>query len=105
MNTIATALRMQLLSHGINNITIKEVLSPAWTTDWMSEAGKRKLKEYGIAPPHYAAKDNEYNEKPVPCPRCDASNTRLLSAFGSTSCKSMYQCNECLEAFDFFKCH
>jgi ring-1,2-phenylacetyl-CoA epoxidase subunit PaaD len=105
MNTIATALRMQLLSHGITNIKIKEVLSPAWTTDWMSEAGKQKLKDYGIAPPHYAAKDNEFNERPVPCPRCNAESTRLLSAFGSTSCKSMYQCNECLEAFDFFKCH
>jgi ring-1,2-phenylacetyl-CoA epoxidase subunit PaaD len=79
-------------------------LSPAWTTDWMSEAGKEKLKAYGIAPP-VESKGGMFNEIKVPCPRCDSINTKLVSQFGSTACKSFYQCNDCFEPFDHFKCH
>ncbi len=87
---------------------IKTVLSPAWTTDWITEEGKRKLKEYGIAPPiakttDKAALINEFKE--VPCPQCQSTNTKMISQFGSTACKSLHQCNECLEPFDYFKCH
>ncbi|MFM2387789.1 MAG: hypothetical protein RL660_2546 [Bacteroidota bacterium] len=105
MNTIATNLKFELIAHGIKNVVVREVLSPAWTTDWMSDAGKQKLIDYGIAAPQYKIKDNPFNEAKVPCPRCKSSDTKLLSAFGSTSCKSMYQCKDCLEAFDYFKCH
>ena len=88
--------------------TIKTVLSPAWTTDWITESGKDKLKAYGIAPPvgkttDKAALLNEFVT--VNCPRCNSGNTKMLSQFGSTACKSLYQCNECLEPFDYFKCH
>ncbi|MBY0518116.1 MAG: phenylacetate-CoA oxygenase subunit PaaJ [Bacteriovoracaceae bacterium] len=79
-------------------------LSPAWTTDWMSEAGKEKLKAYGIAPP-VDGPGGMFSEVKVPCPRCDSSNTKLVSQFGSTACKSFYQCNDCFEPFDHFKCH
>lgn len=87
---------------------IHTVLSPAWTTDWLSEAGKAKLKAYGIAPPVGATTDKavlmgEFNE--VSCPRCDATQTKMISQFGSTACKALYQCQDCLEPFDYFKCH
>lgn len=87
---------------------IQTVLSPAWTTDWLSEAGKRKLKEYGIAPPVGATTDKavlmgEFSE--VSCPRCESTDTKMISQFGSTACKALYQCGDCLEPFDYFKCH
>jgi ring-1,2-phenylacetyl-CoA epoxidase subunit PaaD len=105
MGTIAISIKMELISRGIQQVTVHEVLSPAWTTDWMSEAGKQKLIDYGIAPPQYTIKDNPENKAMVICPRCKAANTKVLSEFGSTSCKSLMQCGECLEAFDYFKCH
>ena len=76
-------------------IRVNIVLSPAWTTEMMSPAGKNHLKSLRIAPPD--EKDN------VICPNCDSENTRLISQFGSTACKSLYQCIDCLEAFDYFK--
>ena len=88
-----------LKREGINDFKITTVLSPAWTTEWMSEAGKQKLKKYGIAPP--SPTDPEH----VECPQCGSSNTQQLSEFGSTACKSLFKCNECLEPFDYFKCH
>ena len=84
---------------GVQKVKITTVLSPAWTTDWMSEEGKRKLEEYGIAPP------NPTNPDEIACPQCKSKNTVLLSQFGSTACKSLYKCNDCLEPFDYFKCH
>jgi ring-1,2-phenylacetyl-CoA epoxidase subunit PaaD len=101
MDAISMDIRMKLLEHKYNNIKITSVLSPAWTTEWMSEEGKRKLKEYGIAPPGRIAE----GEQPVSCPQCNSADTRLISQFGSTACKSLYQCNNCLEFFDHFKCH
>ncbi len=111
MDMIAMNIRLALLEHGYQKVKITSVLSPAWTTDWMTEAGKQKLKEYGIAPPLSRANRLGLTGKAgtgeisVPCPHCGSANTRLLSEFGSTACKSLYQCNECLEPFDYFKCH
>jgi ring-1,2-phenylacetyl-CoA epoxidase subunit PaaD len=106
MNMIAMNIRIEMATHGFENVKIKEILSPAWTTDWMSEDGKRKLKEYGIAPPQYRVEDLGLRvEKDIPCPLCDSTNTELLSEFGSTSCKALHRCKDCLEPFDYFKCH
>jgi ring-1,2-phenylacetyl-CoA epoxidase subunit PaaD len=105
MGVIATSIKFELIANGITNFKIEEVLSPAWTTDWMTEAGKQKLISYGIAAPQYSTKENPENKLAVPCPQCKSMDTKVISEFGSTSCKSLYKCNECLEAFDYFKCH
>jgi ring-1,2-phenylacetyl-CoA epoxidase subunit PaaD len=101
MDMIAMNIKMELLQNGYKNISIKSVLSPAWTTDWMTEEGRQKLKEYGIAPPGKLSDPNGQ----IACPQCGSANTKLLSQFGSTSCKALYQCNDCKEPFDHFKCH
>lgn len=101
MDMIAMNIKMVLLEHGYSNVKIKSVLSPAWTTDWMSEDGKRKLKEYGIAPPRSRSDLTSL----IQCPQCHSTNTRVISEFGSTACKALYQCNDCKEPFDHFKCH
>jgi ring-1,2-phenylacetyl-CoA epoxidase subunit PaaD len=87
-------------------VAVDLVLSPAWTTDWISEDGRRKLKEYGIAPPEDEADKSILFAEPtiVPCPKCNAKDTKMISQFGSTACKAHYQCNVCLEPFDYFKC-
>ena len=100
MDMISMQIRMTLLENGYINIIIESVLSPVWTTDWMSAAGKEKLHTYGIAPPHLSDK-----ELSIICPQCSSASTKLLSQFGSTACKALYQCQECLEPFDYFKCH
>ena len=106
MNTIATNIKFELIGRGIHHVRVTEVLSPAWTTDWMTEQGKQKLKEYGIAPPQYTTRNNPNGEDAVvPCPRCNSTHTQLMSQFGSTSCKALYKCIDCLEPFDYFKCH
>ena len=109
MDMIATSIRLALLEKGIKKINITTILSPAWTTDWMSEEGKQKLKAYGIAPPNPKQQvcNNELfaPHEAVQCPRCDSWHTRRLSEFGSTACKSLYQCDSCQETFDYFKCH
>ncbi len=102
MDMIAMNIRMALLEHGYKRSKVTAVLSPAWTTDWMSEEGKRKLKTYGIAAPD---KKFVIPADGVECPLCNSHNTILLSEFGSTACKSLYQCNDCMEPFDYFKCH
>jgi ring-1,2-phenylacetyl-CoA epoxidase subunit PaaD len=104
MDAISIDIRLKLAEHGYKNVKITSVLSPAWTTDWMSEAGKQKLKAYGIAPPQYRSDKPGLTENP-PCPQCHSHNTKLLSQFGSTACKALYQCNDCKEPFDYFKCH
>lgn len=102
-------IRMALLQHGFTDIKITQVLSPAWTTDWISEKGKEKLKAYGIAPPHptqsVCTPDSFQEEEAIQCPLCNSYHTRLISQFGSTACKALYQCNDCKEPFDYFKCH
>ncbi len=100
MNTIETNLHLVLKSHNIDNYKIMTKLSPAWTTDWMTETGKEKLEKYGIAPPNPARAD-----QPVRCPQCKSAYVLEVSRFGSTPCKSLWKCNSCLEPFDYFKCH
>lgn len=85
-----------LQRRGLNDIAIKRVLSPAWTTDWISEDGREKLRRYGIAPPS--------RSRDVACPQCESLNTELISEFGSTACKASWRCRECLEPFEYFKC-
>ena len=106
MDMITMNIRMELLQHGFENIKITEQLSPAWTTDWMTEHGKEKLKEYGIAPPVGKAFDQQFLEQmKIECPQCHSKNTKLISEFGSTACKALFQCQDCKEPFDYFKCH
>ncbi len=109
MDVINMNIRMVLLENGFKNIEIKNVLSPAWTTDWMSEAGKQKLKAYGIAPPNtkqiVCTVDAFQEDEAVQCPHCNSYNTQIISRFGSTACKALYKCNDCHEPFDYFKCH
>lgn len=107
MDAISMNIRMVLLSHGIKNIYIKNQLSPAWTTDWMSEDGKRKLKAYGIAPPARKAGENLslFQTEQIPCPKCGSENTVETSRYGSTACKALFRCNTCQEPFEHFKCH
>jgi ring-1,2-phenylacetyl-CoA epoxidase subunit PaaD len=103
MDMIAMNIRLALIENGFSKIKITSILSPAWTTDWMSEEGKRKLKEYGIAAPY--TRSDETSDLVIECPQCNSTNTKLISEFGSTACKALYKCNECLEPFDYFKCH
>jgi len=87
--------------------TIELVLAPAWSTDWISEAGKRKMEAYGIAAPLEETADKEAllgNKKIVKCTNCGSTNTHLVSQFGSTACKALFKCDDCLEPFDYFKC-
>ncbi len=106
MDVISMDIRMNLLANGIKNIKINQQLSPAWTTDWMTEKGKEKLQSYGIAAPVGKSYDKQFLENlKVECPQCNSKNTKQLSEFGSTSCKALYQCNDCKEPFDYFKCH
>jgi len=92
---------------GVERLELKRQLSPAWATAWISDKGREKLREYGIAPPveGTAARGVSKQVKPVvECPRCGSENTSLVSQFGSTPCKSNYRCEDCLEPFDYFKC-
>jgi ring-1,2-phenylacetyl-CoA epoxidase subunit PaaD len=104
MDMIAMNIHLALAEHGYKKVKVTSVLSPAWTTDWMSEDGKRKLKEYGIAPPQTRS-DRPGLTGHVICPQCNSNNTKVISEFGSTACKALYQCNDCKEPFDYFKCH
>jgi ring-1,2-phenylacetyl-CoA epoxidase subunit PaaD len=106
MDMIAMNIRMELLHHGFENVKITQQLSPAWTTDWMTDTGKEKLKSYGIAPPVGKVIDQQFlADMKIECPQCHSKNTRLLSEFGSTACKALFQCQDCKEPFDYFKCH
>jgi len=108
MDVINMDIRLKLIEKGYRNISIHQQLSPAWTTDWMTEEGKQKLKAFGIAPPNpkqQFCSTEMFQQEAVQCPRCDSYHTELISQFGSTACKSMYRCLDCKEAFDHFKCH
>lgn len=107
MNEIEQNIQIKLKEQGLENIIVKTVLSPPWTTDWMTEKGKTKLREYGIAPPEGSSADKSVlfgKPKKVQCPHCKSTNTEMVSQFGSTACKSLYKCKDCLEPFDYFKC-
>jgi len=108
MGTIAVEIRLALLAEGMKEVTIKNQFSPAWTTDWFTEKGKAKLKAYGIAPPVNASPHVHQlfgEELIIECPQCHSKHTKVLSQFGSTACKALYQCLDCREPFDYFKCH
>lgn len=106
MKRIEEDIIQKLDEKGIGNVEVDLVLSPAWTTDWLSDSGRKKLKKYGIAPPENEVDKSVLFSEPttVPCPKCDSKDTKLVSQFGSTACKAHYQCNHCLEPFDYFKC-
>ncbi len=99
-------IKSKLSENGMDNVDVKMKFSPAWTTDWLSEKGRVKLKEYGIAPPENEPDKSLLFAKPfiVPCPKCNSKKTKMISQFGSTACKSLYQCDDCQEPFDYFKC-
>ncbi len=106
MDVISDDLTAAFKKHGME-ARVELVLAPAWTTDWMSEAGKRKMEAYGIAPPLEETADKDAllgNARIVKCTNCGSTNTRLLSQFGSTACKALFQCDDCQEPFDYFKC-
>jgi ring-1,2-phenylacetyl-CoA epoxidase subunit PaaD len=106
MRAIEQDLAAALRAAGIEKFRIATVLSPAWTTDWLSAEGRRKLAEYGIAPPAgNASRRALFGADRVACPRCGSSNTERLAEFGSTACKALYRCRACAEPFDYFKCH
>lgn len=115
MQVIAESVTEALHQHGVPNVRLVNQLSPAWTTDWMSDAGKAALKGYGIAPPaqqvidisglHTGVKRNALPKLTVTCPNCGSTHTELTSQFGSTPCKALYKCLDCREPFDYFKCH
>jgi ring-1,2-phenylacetyl-CoA epoxidase subunit PaaD len=94
---IERSIREALDAAGYRDVSIETVLSPPWSTDWISEEGREKLKAYGIAPPDLA--------KSATCPRCGSTDTEEVSRFGSTPCKAQWRCKSCLEPFDRFKCH
>ncbi len=94
VKTFMDDIKSSLKENGIRNFQLKLVYSPAWTTNWMTDETKEKLKKYGIAPP----------SNTVICPQCDSQKTELISEFGATACKALYKCSDCLEPFEFFKC-
>ncbi len=109
LDVIPILVNEALAKHDIQNATVKNVIAPPWTTDWISKEGKKKLTAFGITPPTSNTTDPEslipLDEKIVPCPRCGSENTTLVSQFGSTPCKAAFKCDDCLDPFDYFKCH
>lgn len=106
MDTIAMEIKIKLEQAGYNTI-VKSILSPAWTTDWITEKGRKDLEKYGIAAPLNATLDKRAlldGERIVKCPQCNSTNTKMVSQFGSTACKALFKCEDCKEPFDYFKC-
>lgn len=98
--------REALAAAGLGEVPVQVQLSPRWSTDWITPAGREKLRAYGIAPPVGSAdKGALFGDPQVPCPRCNSTDTEKLSEFGSTPCKAHWRCRACLEPFDYFKCH
>lgn len=106
VDTMRDDLVLALTAAGFADVRVRTVLSPAWTTDWLTDEGRRKLVEYGIAPPTGRAPAGPIRlQLGVACPRCGSLRTREISRFGSTACKALYECRACLEPFDHFKVH
>jgi ring-1,2-phenylacetyl-CoA epoxidase subunit PaaD len=106
MRVIELEIETALHRAGIDKVRVATVLKPAWTTDWLSQEGRRKLAEFGIAPPQgRASRRALFGADAVTCPRCGAADTERLAEFGSTACKALYRCRACCEPFDYFKCH
>ncbi len=97
MAVIAADIRAELVKQGVNKLSLKTQIAPAWTTDWLSDKGRARLEEYGIAPPRQAG-------TPQHCPLCKSTSVEKISQFGSTPCKALWRCTSCLEPFDYFKC-
>jgi ring-1,2-phenylacetyl-CoA epoxidase subunit PaaD len=107
MRTIEEDIEEILLEKGVSLFEISTVLSPAWTTDWMTDEAREKLRMEGIAPPQKGSADKGLlmgRLREVKCPRCSSLETHMISQFGSTACKALYRCDTCLEPFDYFKC-
>lgn len=105
MTMIAVEVERALAAAGFSGARVKTVLSPAWTTDWMSQEGRRKLLEYGIAPPaRTSGRRALFGIEAIACPRCGSQDTEEIAAFGSTACKALWRCRSCREPFDAFKC-
>lgn len=106
MDLIEEQIGIALRRAGINEFEVKSQISPPWTTDWISEEGKKKLLEVGIVPPQgSASKKSLLGEEPkLKCPKCGSTNTVVTAQFGSTACKALYRCDDCLEPFEYFKC-
>ena len=107
MCTIEQDICSVLSANAIDQFTIETQLAPAWTTDWLSEQGRKKLLAAGIAPPAKLTSDKRvltHGSAAIPCPQCESTNTQRISEFGSTACKALYRCLDCLEPFDYFKC-
>ena len=107
MDIISMQIRMALLGRGVKKVSVEMQLAPAWTTDWITEEGKAKMKAYGIAPPvrKSAVALGLFEEEEIQCPHCHSTHTEMVSQFGATSCKSLYRCLDCKEPFEHFKCH
>lgn len=112
MDRITSDVNEALAEGGYADARVELVLHPAWSTDWMTELGRQQLREYGIAPPASSTGEKQgpvhltlLRPSEIACPNCDSTNTRELSHFGSTSCKALYNCLDCLEPFDYFKVH
>ncbi len=108
MGVIEVNIRAALQEGGFETVRVKTVLSPAWTTEWLSDEGRRKLLAYGIAPPAEPSQDKKAlfgERRALACPHCGSTDTEMISQFGSTACKSLFRCHACLEPFDYFKCH
>ncbi|TYP94729.1 ring-1,2-phenylacetyl-CoA epoxidase subunit PaaD [Fodinibius salinus] len=110
MKAIEDEIEKTLRKNGIQNFEVRKDFSETWTTDWMSDDAKKKLKDYGISPPGKTDPDEDFlsslkqSDKTISCPYCDSQNTELQSEFGSTACKSQYYCHDCDEPFEHFKC-
>ena len=107
MTRISDDIIEKLNEKEIKNVEVDLVLAPAWTTDWINEKGRKALEDYGIASPLEESLDKRAlldGEKIVKCPQCKSTNTQMISQFGSTACKALFKCDDCHEAFDYFKC-
>jgi ring-1,2-phenylacetyl-CoA epoxidase subunit PaaD len=102
METMRADIESTLAAAGYERVTVEQILSPAWSTDWMSQSGREKLRAYGIAPPVSTACGRSAGQ--IACPQCNSTGVKLISEFGSTACKALYQCQDCREPFDYFKC-
>ena len=102
MEAMRRDIETTLAAAGYEQVTVEQVLSPAWSTDWMTPSGREKLREYGIAPPVSTACGRSAGQ--IGCPQCNSTSVKLISEFGSTACKALYQCQDCREPFDYFKC-
>jgi len=108
MDMITVNIKAALQEHGYPHVEVISQLEPAWTTDWITKEGRQKLMDYGISPPAENTGDVSFLKGSAPkvqCPQCKSFHTELISRFGSTACKALYKCKDCLEPFDYFKCH